>query len=379
MKKFLLSLASLALVVPAYALVGEGTNGKPFKITKLDDFAEMETLPVGSYYILENDIDGEGVIYVTPFQKYGEIYFDGNYHVIKNIKCYSANAGLFGIIDGEIKNLGIESCEFDCLVASSGWGPSGVFAAYMGATAPSTIDNCYSLDCVVKGSYAAGIAGGTKAGVTITNCYSTSACTANSFAGGILGAINYGINSLEGHEIVANISNCFAAGDVKGEKDSVTTGMCGGIVGGNQNYNHPATGKEIANLDNVVVWCPYISGASADVFACTTASPALEVNLENAYCWEFLMVNKEEVEDGKTSDELDEIVKGWTAFTIDDEYDMPVLKWQVESPSTGVAAIAVDDNAPAEYYNLQGVRVANPDNGIYIVRRGAKVTKELVR
>ena len=38
------------------------------------------------------------------------------------------------------------------------------------------------------------------------------------------------------------------------------------------------------------------------------------------------------------------------------------------------------DNAAAEYYNLQGVKVANPDKGgMYIVRRGAKVSKEIVR
>lgn len=33
----------------------------------------------------------------------------------------------------------------------------------------------------------------------------------------------------------------------------------------------------------------------------------------------------------------------------------------------------------AEYYNMQGIRVLNPDNGIYIVRRGGKVTKEVVK
>ena len=38
------------------------------------------------------------------------------------------------------------------------------------------------------------------------------------------------------------------------------------------------------------------------------------------------------------------------------------------------------DNAVAEYYNLQGVKVANPEKGgMYIVRRGAKVSKEIVR
>ena len=83
MKKILLPLASFALVIPAYALDGEGTKDNPFKITKIEDFAEMETAPVGSYYILENDIDGEGASYNAPFQKSGEIYFDGNYHVIK--------------------------------------------------------------------------------------------------------------------------------------------------------------------------------------------------------------------------------------------------------------------------------------------------------
>lgn len=45
----------------------------------------------------------------------------------------------------------------------------------------------------------------------------------------------------------------------------------------------------------------------------------------------------------------------------------------------GVADIEADDtNAPAEYFNLQGVKVANPENGLYIIRRGNKVTKEYV-
>ncbi len=44
-----------------------------------------------------------------------------------------------------------------------------------------------------------------------------------------------------------------------------------------------------------------------------------------------------------------------------------------------VDAIASEENAPAEYYNMQGVRVANPDNGIYIVRRGSKVSKTVIR
>ncbi len=37
-----------------------------------------------------------------------------------------------------------------------------------------------------------------------------------------------------------------------------------------------------------------------------------------------------------------------------------------------------DANVPAVYYNLQGVQVQNPENGVYIVKRGNTVTKEIV-
>ena len=45
----------------------------------------------------------------------------------------------------------------------------------------------------------------------------------------------------------------------------------------------------------------------------------------------------------------------------------------------GVEGIEADNNAPAVYYNLQGVQVANPENGLYIVKRGNNVAKELIR
>ena len=46
---------------------------------------------------------------------------------------------------------------------------------------------------------------------------------------------------------------------------------------------------------------------------------------------------------------------------------------------SGVANIAIDDdNAPVEYYNLQGIRVANPDKGLYIVRQGNKTSKVIL-
>ena len=46
----------------------------------------------------------------------------------------------------------------------------------------------------------------------------------------------------------------------------------------------------------------------------------------------------------------------------------------------GVQGVAIDDaNAPVEYFNLQGVRVSNPENGLYIRRQGNKVEKIIIR
>ena len=53
-----------------------------------------------------------------------------------------------------------------------------------------------------------------------------------------------------------------------------------------------------------------------------------------------------------------------------------------EGLTSGVDDVTVDneDNAPVEYYNLQGVRVENPAAGqLYIKRQGSKATKVIVR
>ena len=47
---------------------------------------------------------------------------------------------------------------------------------------------------------------------------------------------------------------------------------------------------------------------------------------------------------------------------------------------TGVEDIIADENnGEVEFFNLQGVRVANPENGVYIRRQGNKATKVLVK
>ncbi len=47
--------------------------------------------------------------------------------------------------------------------------------------------------------------------------------------------------------------------------------------------------------------------------------------------------------------------------------------------TNSVKSIASDNNVAAKYFNLQGVQVANPENGLYIVVKGDKATKVLVK
>lgn len=46
--------------------------------------------------------------------------------------------------------------------------------------------------------------------------------------------------------------------------------------------------------------------------------------------------------------------------------------------TTGISEVEAAD-APVEYFNLQGIRVENPENGLYIRRQGGKVSKVLVK
>ena len=61
------------------------------------------------------------------------------------------------------------------------------------------------------------------------------------------------------------------------------------------------------------------------------------------------------------------------------EPSLYVTKYELSS-STGIADINADDNAAVEYFNLQGVRIAQPEAGQIVIRRqGNKVSKVLVK
>lgn len=55
----------------------------------------------------------------------------------------------------------------------------------------------------------------------------------------------------------------------------------------------------------------------------------------------------------------------------------PICEYTIPQ-SVGIDKIDSDENAPVEYYNLQGIRVEQPQNGIYIRRQGSKVSKVII-
>ena len=51
----------------------------------------------------------------------------------------------------------------------------------------------------------------------------------------------------------------------------------------------------------------------------------------------------------------------------------------VEANGTTGAELIMKEEAPVEYYNLQGVKIANPANGFYIKKQGNKVSKVFIK
>lgn len=51
----------------------------------------------------------------------------------------------------------------------------------------------------------------------------------------------------------------------------------------------------------------------------------------------------------------------------------------VAGDQTSAVESIIDNNAPVEFYNLQGVKVQNPSNGIYIIRQGNSTKKAVIK
>ncbi len=340
-----------------------GSELNPVKLYNATDVVAMGRYikPGHTYITVENDIDMAGVEYTAPLGDNNFagciVHIDGKCHVIENLTISSGQyPSLIGVFMGDIKDLGMANVNISS--PTSGVGVFGAFTGHASYDGVTTIDNCFATGQLQGAYYAGGIGGYNNGKLKITNCYTLASVEANVFAGGVLGWVPAGETTIE---------NVYAGSYVEAMDEA---GTAGGII------NLVADG--VATLNNVVSWGEGVYGTNVGY----VNGGSVEAVQTNVYCGENVYLNGEEVsDDAKTDEELVAVVSAWSAFSDQLIDGKPMLKWQADR-LTAVKDIVVDNSeadGPAVYYNLQGVQVANPDNGIYIVRRGNKVTKELVR
>ena len=240
------------------------TSGQKYLISDETQLVRLATLVnsgksgLGATFILGADIDlgaycdqeianGNGgwtpIGMITSGKRFKGT-FDGNGHVIKNLKIDrdADYQGLFGVVDSgsTIKNLGIEGCSVkgkedvgglvgysnnssnitNSYVTGSITGTKRYVGGLVGKSY-SSITNSYtagSVTGIVTDSvdYVGGLVGGSNSSSCIINCYATSSVTGDIFVGGLVGDLNSN----------STITNSYATGSV-----SATTDSSGGLVG----------------------------------------------------------------------------------------------------------------------------------------------------
>lgn len=338
-----------------------GTQDNPYLITTAAEFCQIGTLAAAKnnvpvYFSLENDIDMTGVDYApaiseAPFT--GTIMFNGNNHVVSNINITGGTSynSIFGVLKGEVKNVG-----FTNVTVNSGEVGGGILGGYAGHSSwngVTTIDNVYVIGTVESATgYTGGLFGTTGAEVKITNSYARVDVKNTAGMAAILGGrINNPVT----------VENVYVSGKVE------ATGAAAALLAN--------TTKSVApTVKNAVVLAADITGETADALY-----NGDKTNFTNTTVSYGTKVNGNLLTDVVPFDDCLAIIQGWDAFDNTNlENGQPVLAWQ-EAGVEGIEIDGNDNNAAAVYYNLQGQRVENPAEGLYIVKRGNKATKEIIR
>lgn len=209
-----------SLTAQVFSGGGTGTESDPYVILTAADLVAIHNVSYNAnaytYFRMDADVDLAGVEW-TAFNTTGTfdkpVYFDGNGHVIKNLDTGGYNyAGLFGILRGVCKNLGIvnakvgnSSTKYDGTAATS-CATAGIIAGYL-----------------ANNNYTTSIAQG-----IIENCYTTGVVSSTQVAGGLVGSLGRPASG-SGHP-VSYIRNCYSKADVSVSNTSGNA-RAGGIVG----------------------------------------------------------------------------------------------------------------------------------------------------
>ena len=335
-----------------FAVEHTGTKDDPYVLATVADLERMRSkMRLGqiTYFVLNNDIDMSSISSWVPVNGYGNSYngrewqawidLDGKGHVLRNLKSTgNGYDSFFGVLCGNVRNIGFEDVDIDC--TSTG---SGVLGGYVGHTDYSDADRnlytCYIENVWVTGklkvasSYCGGFFGNVGGPTVMRNCYANMQITSGaSLNGGIVGRVREALT----------MENCYAAG-------TINAGTWGGIVGGGQKGSTPAT-----TYKDIVVW-----NNTEKNFGGTAANDRLSGILYY---------------DGANFHDLQQAVvawdsKLWTCTMEDGAY--PVLL----RTAVGIQPVAdgvADGRVTSGIYTLTGVRVRQATKGLYIIN-GRKV------
>ena len=222
----------------------DGSKENPYVVKTAADLASLSSKFVAGqmvYVVMDADIDMADVTDWKPLFNYPAatdehpypfIDFDGKNHVVRNLTCKTEGSydypGLFGVLCGNVRNLGIENAD----IASTGG--TGILGGYLGHSKygkPCYVENVWVTGKLSASGYCGGMFGNVADESHLTNCYANVEVTGESdLTGGIIGRVR-------GQVVMTNV---YAAG-------SVNRG--GGIIGGGFQDATPA-----GMYTNVVVW-----------------------------------------------------------------------------------------------------------------------------
>lgn len=280
MKRFLFILAMLTmLLIPltcapeanaASFSGGSGTETDPYRISTAADLWEMakkinnkKTMDDYSEacYRLTADIDLGGKKRWEPigYHNYEDFYsfdgiFDGDGHTISGIRVQYKDPwfgqkhhvfGLFGQMEGTVKNLTIDGSSF------SAEGQSIEIGAIAGMVWNGTVTNCHTTDSVtVSGSYkAGGICGNVGSDSMLSDCTNAADVSATALTGGAGGIASF---------VSSPVLRCSNSGDIsaaEGEAAGIAVTASGGLTDcGN-------SGSITANRDAAGIVCNFNDGA----------------------------------------------------------------------------------------------------------------------
>lgn len=186
--------AAVAAYSPEWkAFEGEGTAEDPFLISTYEDLARMRDFVdagvtyKGCHFAQTSDITFPEGVNWDPIGSHSESKafsgtYDGQGHVISNIVCSSWRPSLFLELDGEVRNLGIESGSFSGNLV-------GCIASY--GTKNAVLFNCYNKASAHGTERAGGIADNLTSG-KIISCWNLGEITCEAGVSGELACYNAG-------------------------------------------------------------------------------------------------------------------------------------------------------------------------------------------